>query len=66
MAEQAIATEWKSSAVSSVSSVFERTYIKGWHFCGVVLLALSEQCQLSMEGEGHLASILPKLSLKRS
>ena len=44
-AECAVST---SSAVSSTSSVFERAYIKGWHFCGVVLLAPSEQCQLSM------------------
>lgn len=38
----------KSGAASSVSSVSENAYIKGWHFCGVLLLAPSEQCQLSM------------------
>lgn len=48
----------KSGAASSVSTVSEKAYIKGWHFCGVLLLAPSEQCQLSMQGVGHIASIL--------
>lgn len=56
----------KSGAASSVSSISEKAYIKGWHFCGVLLLAPSEQCQLSMQGAGRIASILPKLSVERS
>lgn len=56
----------KSGAASSVSSISEKAYIKGWHFCGVLLLAPSEQCQLSMQGAGRIASILPKLSVESS
>lgn len=59
MTEQAVVAGCsvsKSSTASSISSVSEKAYIKGWHFCGVVLLAPSEQYQLSIQGVGPVSS----------
>jgi hypothetical protein len=60
-------SESKSSAVFSISKCLSESLYKGLAFLwSCSLVTPSEQCQLSMQRVGHLASVGPKLSVKRS